>query len=790
MSSLLQDVRYAFRGLRRAPGLTAAVMVTLGLGIGSTTAIFSVVYGVLLRPLPFPDSERVVRLCEVRPSLPGVCGASAVNVADMAAASPAIESAGVARDDSFVFVDGDRTLNVFGAIATPGFLHVHGAVATHGRLLADEDLPKGANQVAVVSHRFWEARLGGAPEAVGRLVTIDSLPVRVIGVLSPSVYIPGFLEADVWMPLTTSIDDVGNRAWRGFIAVAKARPGISRDAFSREIVSIHERLRAAYPAENGDWTIRDEGLRDRMVAPVRQTLWVFQGAALLVLLVACANAAGLLLVRATARAPEFAVRIALGAGRRRLLRQLLVEGALLSTGGLLIGLAATTWATAGLVALAPRDIPRLSEVAFSSPIALLAALAAVATTMIIGLAPLRQPRQITAVLRGQRNSGERVRLRSGFVFVQLSLACALLLGASLLTGAFIQLARWNPGFEKDHLFISWLVAPPATYQTTSNAVVALALARDRVAVVPGVIDAGLTSAGPMFGGTEGDALTVNGVTRPEPVLWYDVDEHYFQTLGAHVQQGRPLSADDTLSAPAVAVVNESFVRTFFPDASPIGQRVTVQDHAADIVGVYPDFTPARPDEPVTPQIYWPIQQYRRFAAYLVLRLSPDSAMREDAIRDAIRGAGPAIQMTTVTSLDTMFERTLVNPKFNMAILGLFAIMAVALAAVGVHGVIAFSVTSRTREIGVRVALGASPARVARQFLIDTSRLAIAGALAGVVLAAVLGRWLDHLLVGLPSLKPLWVIGLVIAFVGVALLAGYIPARRASRVDPVKALAAD
>jgi putative ABC transport system permease protein len=269
-----------------------------------------------------------------------------------------------------------------------------------------------------------------------------------------------------------------------------------------------------------------------------------------------------------------------------------------------------------------------------------------------------------------------------------------------------------------------------------------------------------------------------------------MDPHYFATLGTRALRGRPLTAGDTLGAPPVAVVNESFVRTFFPDADPLGQRVTVQDHPADIVGVFPDFKPARPDEPVPPQIYWPIQQYPRFGAYLVLRAKPESPVREEAIRDAIRDAGPAIQIAALNTLDSLFDRTLVSPRFNMAILGLFAILAVALAAVGVHGVIAFSVTSRTREIGLRVALGATPSRVTRQFVVDTSRLAVAGVAAGLALAVLLGPLFGHLLVGLPAIRPIWLAGLALAFVGIALLAGYIPARRASRIDPVKALAAE
>lgn len=792
MSALFQDVRYALRSLRRTPALTLTLVLTLGLGIGGTTAIFTVVYSVLLRPLPFSDADRAVRLCEVRPSSPAsLCVASAVNVADLARSSATVEAAGVARDESFVFTTGGNTVGVAGGIATPGFFAVLGATPTQGRLLIDSDLTPGSNHVAVVSHRFWVSKLAGDPAAVGRLITLDERPFRVVGVLSPAAYVPEFGWVDVWKPLTASLDNVNIRSWRGFVALAKGRAGINRDALVRDLAAAHARLAVEYPGDNADWSLRAEGLKERLIAPVQRTLWVFQGAALLVLIIACANAAGLLLVRATTRAPEFAIRIALGAGRWRLLRQLLAEGAILSLAGMAVGLLFASWATAAMVRLAPSDIPRLDEVSLNGPVAAFALLVAAATTVFFAVAPMQRPRQIALTLRGQRNAGGHSRARTGFVFVQLTLAFALLVGASLLTRAFVALSAWDPGFQKEGVSITWLMAPPGTYQTTGNAVTALTLARDRVAALPGVQSVGLTSAGPMFGGTETGQLTRAGVpAAPEPVEWFDVDPHYFDTLGARVVRGRELSLRDTQSDPPVALVNETFARRFFAQTDPLGQRVTVNDYAADIVGVVPDFKPNRPDEEAAPQIFWPLQQYRRFAAYMVIRVAPDVVVTEDAVRAGITSAGPALQMTSLTSLDTYLDRSLVSPMFNMAVLGVFALVAVALAAVGVYGVIAFSVTSRAREIGLRVALGATRGTVMRQFVMDTCRLAVAGATAGLILAVGLERWFDHLLYGVPPFDLLSASVVIVAFLTIALTAGYVPARRASRIDPARALASD
>jgi putative ABC transport system permease protein len=792
MTGLLQDLRYAHRALLRAPGLALTLVLTLGLGIGGTTAMFSVVHGVLLKPLPFPDSERVVRLCEVTPATASVCVASAVNVADLGRTTTTVEAAGVARGETFLWSADGRDTTVRGVIATAGFFRAVGAGVSLGRLLEPGDDGPGSNQVAVVTHRFWASRLGGDPAVVGRTISLDSHDVRVIGVLAPDSFIPEFASADLWKPLSASVDDVSRRSWRGFVALAKAAPGVSPEAFAASLTTSHAALRAEFPSDNGEWTLRVEGLRERLIAPVRPTLLVFQGAAILVLLIASANAAGLLLVRAATRSQEFAVRTALGAGQARMVRQLLAEGMLLSLGGVAVGLLFASQATNVIVRLAPTNIPRLPEVSLDSTVAAFAFGVAALTTLVFGFAPLRRPRELSAALRGQRVLADRSQLRTASVVVQLTLAFALLLGASQLGRAFLSLAAWEPGFERDGLVISWLIAPPGVFQTTDNAVAALTRARDHVATLPGVTAVGLTSAGPLFGGVETGKL-LSRRDGADAVDWFDADAHYLGAIGATLVQGRDFAPTDSLSASPVAVVNETFVRRYLGERDPIGARVTVaasRNHSADIVGVIADFRPARSAESVSPQIYWPITQYPRFAAYLVVRSSADALVTESVIRSRIAEASPALQASTLTSLNTYFDRTLVSPRFNVMLLGFFAAVAMILAAVGVYGVVAFSVTSRTREIGLRVAMGAAPSQVEMRFLADAIRLAAIGAVAGLGLSLALSRWTQHLVSGMPRIDPVSVAAVTGAFLFVVVVASYAPARRASRIDPIRALAGD
>jgi putative ABC transport system permease protein len=796
LEALGQDVRFALRVLRRMPGFSAAVILTVALGTGAATTIFAVVRGVVLRPLPFPDSERVVRLCETNPSVGAWCGSSPANVADWVRQVPALESAGVARSEPFIGVESGASYGVRGGIASPGFFRVLRVQPVQGRLFTEADLPAGANQVVIVSDRFWRRHLNADPEAVGRVVVLDGRACRVAGVLAPDAYLPTFDVVDVWKPLTASVDDTSDRSWRGFLAIGRLADGASEAQLDAQLDAARARLTAAYPAANAGWGVRTVGLREDLVGSISATLWVFQVAVGFILLIACANVAGLLLVRATARAPEFAVRASLGAGTGRLVRQLLTESLVFSLAGGALGFALAALAIRAFVSLAPPTIPRLDAVSIDGTVALVSLALVALSAAVFGLPPARQASRadLAAVTKGLRHtrSGE-TRLRSVLVVGELALALVLLIGAGLVGRAFTRLLSWDSGFDRAGVAESWMLAPADRYPTTAAAVRVLEHIRDAAATVPGVRHAALGSAGPLFGGEETGTAAVDGraATEASPTIrWYDVGPGYFGTLGRRLVQGRDIRADDVAGSAPVAVVNQALVHRVFRDASPIGHEITVAEHASRIVGVVSDIRAYPPGQPGASEIFWPIQQYPRQAAYLILQFDPGTVGLEVAVQRRAAEVDPSVQLTTFVGLDRIFNRTLVSPRFVMLLFGVFASIAVMLAAVGVYGVVAYLVASRTREIGLRVTLGATPRRAVLHVMGHAARLAALGVGLGLAAALGLGRWVDSLLFGLPHDDPVTVIGSATLFALVALVASYLPARRASRIDPLTALRAE
>jgi putative ABC transport system permease protein len=794
LDGIIGDVRFAIRTLARTPTFTAGVVLTVGLAVGATSSIFAVVDGIVLRPLPFPGAERTSQFCETNPAVGDHCVASPANVADWARGVSALEAAGVARAETFVARIDGQAAGIRGAIASPGFFHVLGLHAALGRLIADGDLPRGANQVALLSHAFWQRRLGGDPAVVGRAVMLDDKPCTVIGVLGRDAYVPTGLLADVevWKPLTASVDDVGNRSWRGFLAIGRRAASVPPEALAAELDTVRARLTAAYPAENAGWGLRTVDLREAVVGDVRPVLSFFLGAAALVLLIACANVANLLLVRAAGRATELALRASLGATRRRLVQQVITESLLLSLAGGALGLLVASWVTAAFMAAAPSSIPRLDEVAIDGRVAAFAFAVAAAAALVFGLAPARRAAtlDLNATLKESRLPGAADgRVRSAFVVAQLSLALVLLVGMGLLARTFGRLSDWDPGFDRSDVVTTWMLAP----ERASDKVALMERVRDEVQSIPGVRSASLASAGPLFGGVEPGRLTIAGRPPAAPgdapsVEWFDIGLRYFETLGVRVVRGRTFDAADTRGAKAVAVVNETFARRYFPGSRALGQVVTVEEHSSEIVGVVGDMRPLSPAAPTAAQIYWPIQQYRRSAAYLVVRVAPGIAI-EKPVRARVAGVDDGIQLSAFLTLEERLAKNLVSPRFNLLLVSAFAIVALSLSVVGVYGVMACGVASRTRELGVRLALGAPPASLVRDVVARGMGLAALGIAAGCAGALAGGRLLASLLHGLPPSDPVTLLSATAVLAVAALVACWVPARRASRVDPVTALRA-
>ena len=794
-NTLWQDMRFAVRTMAARPGFTAAVIVTIGLGVGATTSIFTVVNGVVLRPLPFPDSERVVMLCEPSAKTGSFCGASPMNVADWVRMGTALESAGVARGEGYIAQIAGETFGVRGGIASPGFFEVIRLRPEMGRLFEESDMDRGSNYVVLVSRRFWEQRLGADPAIVGRAVMLDGVAFTVVGVLPADAFIPRLPGIDVWKPLTASVDDVEERSWRGFTAIGRMADGVGTTQLGVELETLRARLEQAYPEDNAGWSVHAVSLRQQLVGDTGRALWIFLAAVGLVLLIACANVASLFMVRATSRSAEFAVRASLGATRRRLLQQLLTESLFVSVAGGAAGLVLAIWATRAFLLLAPASIPRLSEVSIDARVAAFAFTLSALSAVFSGIASAGRAThgRLSGALGGTRQTqAAGGRMRSGLVVVELALALMLLVGAGLLARSFRQLLEWEPGFDRSGLAVSWMLPPGNVYKTAPELVGVMERARAAVASVPGVRSAGLSSGGPLFGGGDGvRPLTIEGrAGEPDdeapPVEWYDVDAHYFGTLGLAIVQGRDFAGSDSASAPAVAVVNETLARRFFPSERPVGRRVTVGEHTAEIVGVVADTTSFRPDQPTPPQIYWPIEQYPRGAAYLIMRAAEVDGLEKTA-RARVADVDPRITLTAFMPLEDSFERGLTSPRFNATLVGVFAVIAVTLAAIGVFGVVAYTVASRTREIGVRLALGATPGGVVRQVVRRSMTLAAAGIALGLAGALAAGRLLESLLYGLPPRDVPTLLVTMAVFTVVALAACWLPARRAARINPISAL---
>ena len=796
--TLGQDVPFALRGLRRNPGFAAAAILTLALGVGANAAIFSVVNAVLLQPLPFPRPDRLFALCSENRVVAGFCVASPPDVEDMRQASRTIAGLGLARSRLFLHRTPAGAEGLLGGLATPALFRVLGVAPALGRLLEPADLQSGRNTVIVLSHAVWESRFGGDSGAIGRTLRLDGRSYRIVGVLPAGFSVPQFERVQFWTPLPFDPRDEANRDWRGFVVYGRLAPGATIDAAQSDLAAIAAQLARAHPKTDAGWGVRVEPLLDQVVGPVRRTLIVFLGAVGLVLLIGCANVANLLLARASARRRELAVRIALGGSRRRLVRMLLTEGVVLAALGSAAGLLLAFAGVRAFLALAPAGIPRLGGVVIDQRVLVFAALVGLASSVLFGTLPaLRASRvDVSDALKDGRRTGigRGLQLRGTLIVAEVALALMLLVGAGLLLRSFVALVMWQPGFEQQHLLTLQIFVPEGKYPRSGAVGAFYRRALGRLSSFPGVVSAGAASSGPLFGGRETDSFTIDGApagTRGDgsPVRWFDVSPGYFPTMGIPIVAGRDFTDRDGPGAPPVAIVNEAMARRYWPGTSPLDDLVTLKEEklTVRIVGVVRDVPPFYAGEPVGPEIYWPDYQHPRWATFLVIRTAGTPARLAPDIRHLLARVEPDLDVTHVNTMPELVARQLVRPRFTALLIGVFAVMAVFLAAVGIYGVTAYAVAQRTREFGIRLALGAEPAQVVRTVLREGMLRAFAGIALGLAGALALSRVLTGLLTGIQATDPatLVVVSGLAALMAVA--ATYLPARRASRVDPMAAL---
>jgi len=801
LGDLGSDLVQAARALRHRPGPALAIVATLGVAIGGATAIFSFVDGVLLRPLDYPESDRIVALCETHPDRPGDwCAAAPPDLADWLRESRTLAVGGLARGWSFSMKSGDRLEHVRAGVATPGFFETFGARAALGRTFEPRDLKAGAPRSVVLTYDYWRARFGGDPGELGRSLELDGEPHTVVGVLPQGFAPPEVENRDLWVPLWP--ERVEARWWRGFGAWARLADGARMEDARAELGRVAEQLSRDYPDTNAGWGVRVESLHDHTVGGVRPALLALLAAVLLVLLVACANVANLLLVQATVRERELALRAAIGAGSARLARLVVAEGLLLAAAGGALGSLVAAWAVELFRHLAPGDFPRIAAVEVDASALAFASLASLLTCALFSLAPvLRSTRlDLRGALSSARSGGERPgsrRLRDGLAAAELALALVLLVGGGLLARSLWNLADWRPGFDREGLLMVQAFPPHLTYPEDADLVSYYRRAVEELAALPGVVSASAGSAGPLFGGDGQQELYPED--RPVPpagarplAYWYDVAPGYFRTLGVPLVRGREFEDRDGPGAPPVAIVNESLARRVFGGEDPLGRRLHLVTHdmTVEVVGVVRDTLPFRPGASPQPEIYWPVAQVPRWAVHFVMRSAVPPGRLAASVRERLAALDPDVYLSRPFTLGDQVEGQLVTPRFQTALLAGFALLATGIAAVGVYGVVAFAVGRRTREIGLRLALGARPRDVLLRVLGGAVRLALFGLAAGAAAALGAMRLLSSLLVGVGPADPPTLLAAAAALGLLSLVASLTPALRAARVDPAIALRHD
>jgi predicted permease len=646
---------------------------------------------------------------------------------------------------------------------------------------------------------MWRTRFGTDSGVVGRTVLLDGEPATVIGVLPPSTDVPHLEGVQVWASLPFDPRDEENRGWRGFSVFARLAPGATQASAAAELGAIERRLGEVHPATNAGWGIDVVDLHDSLVGGVRRRLLVFLGAVGLVLLLGCVNLANLMLARATNRVPELAIRAAIGASRSRLAGLLLLESLLLSAAGAVLGIALASWGVDLFRALAPPGIPRLEEVGVDWRVLLFAIALTALTALVIGGVPAF--RGARADLAGQLHAARVARGggRGVLVAAETAIAVMLLAGAALLGRTFTRLTQWSPGFEREGLLVAWTGVSPGTYHDAAAVRGLYAQALDAVRALPGVASVSLTSSGPLasdgplFGGEEPGTARALGSTGDSTVVdWRDVGPAYFATLGVTLRAGRDFTAADRDGAAPVAIVNQTAARRLWPGRDPIGERfvMTEQSLAFTVVGVVPDIPSFQPDVPVRAEVYWPFFQLTRWGSFVMVRARGAPPGLGNHIRERLREVSAELEPSRVSPVDEYVSRRLVSPRFNALLLASFAGVALLLAAIGITGLVAYQVARRGREIGIRLALGATQGRVVAQFVRQGGLMVTGGVAAGIVGALGLTRFLGSMLAGTSPTDPVAFAAVIVGMLAIGLAAAWAPARRASRVDPLRALRAE
>jgi putative ABC transport system permease protein len=798
------DLIYAVRGLRKKPLFTAAAVLTLALGIGANSAIFTVVNAVLLRPLPYPAPDRLMMLWTYNPRQGYNKDVSAYpNFDDWRRQSASFEGMSAYFGANFTLTQAGDPAQIEGAIVTPGFFETLGVAPALGRTFGAGE----AARVAILSHGLWQTRFGGDPAMVGRTVMLNSVSHEVVGVMPASFAHPE--TAAVWTPLAPSerlVPLMQSRSSYWLQVVGRLKPWIDRRAAQSEMDTIASALERQYPDANAGIGVRLVPMHEEIVGDVRQPLLILFGTAILVLLIACANVANLLLARAASRQRELAIRTALGAGRLRLIAQLLTESLVVATVGGAAGLLLAAWGIQALPSLAPSNLPRLTGVRIDTSVILYTSLASLVTGLVFGAAPALQSAAATAgeflKERGRAESqGARGRrLRAAFAIAEVAVALVLVIGAGLLVRSFIAMNEVDLGFDARGILAVRVELPRARYSQDAQITAFFNDLASRLRALPGVQSIGLGSS--IVRAPQSSTLSVHGRPAQDPNLRnlsvpYDsVSPEFFTTLRIPLRRGRLFTSADGPETQRVVVVNESLARRFFPDDDALGKRVTYDDPTdaqatwLTIVGIVADTRRGGVDREPRAELYYPLTQLPDRRMYVLVRTSGDPLALVRPAQAQVWAIDSNQPTASVRSVEAILADAQANRRFTTLLLGLFSIVALALAAIGIYGVIAYSTAQRVQEIGIRMALGASRTNVLTSVLKEAVVIGVLGLALGMAAALALTRFLSGLLFGVGARDPMTFVALPLGLLLVAVLAALIPATRAVRVNPLVALRGD
>lgn len=810
---LIQDLRYGLRMLAKSPGFTVMAILTLTLGIGANTALFSVVNGVLFNPLPYPHPEQLVWLAESKPNFSSG-SISWPNFKDWQKENRTFSGMGLYRGNNFNLTGHGEAEQLQARFLTYDFLNAVGVKPLIGRTFAPGEDEIGATPIVIISEQLWRRKLNSSPDALGKSLDLDGKSFTIIGVLPASFDLSGsFRGVDIYAPVgqweNTFLPKRG--AGLGFHGVGRLKPGVSIEQARADLARISNDLAAAYPDTNTGIGAFLRPLKQTMVGRVSVLLLVLLAAVGFVLLIACVNVANLMLARAAARTREFAIRAALGAGQARLVRQLLTESLLLAVVGGGLGLLLAGWGTQAALHFLADGLPRASEVRLDARALIFTVVISLGCGIFFGLAPALKTgaRNLHDTLKegGRGGSGSRHRAQGIFVVVEMALALVLLVSAGLMVRSLTALWHVDPGFDS-HNVLTFGVALPPSMRNASIAGIraALRVVDQQLKAAPGVKAVSLSWAAVPLAGDDEDTFWIEGKPKPETdndLSWsisYVVEEDYLKVMGMPLERGRFFTAQDNENSSHVVVVDDVFAQKYFPEKDAIGQHIflTGKNGRAEIIGIVPHVKQWGLDsddkESLRAELYFPYMQLPDQAMKLswngtgvMVRFDPNAAAIGDSLRAAIKGISGEHVMSKTQTMDSIISDSLASQRFSMAVLGVFAMLALALASVGIYGVISYLVGQRTQEIGIRVAMGASRSDVLRMVLGDGMKMTLIGVGIGIAAALGLTRLMASLLFGVSATDPLTFTAVAMLLSVVALAACYIPARRAMRVDPMVAL---